>query len=277
MTEKRRPILTRSQISRELLKLGLRPDGALMVHASVRSLGWIVGGPDTVINGLLDALGPDGTLMMYVSWEEWENALVFGVNGMDNERRKAYLAECPPFNPATSRATRSWSILTEYLRTWPGAYRSNHPTASVVAVGAKAKWLTADHPLAYGYGAGSPFEKLRKAGGQVLLLGAPLNSLSILHHAEHMANILRKKVVQNTLPVLEQGKVTWIKFEEFDTCEGIREGFSGEDYFTSIAQEYLSSGKGQTGTVGAAECHLFPVDDLVRFAIEWMEAAWGKG
>ena len=44
----------------------------VMVHSSVRSLGRIVGGPDTVIRALLDALTGIGTIMIYVSWEEWK-------------------------------------------------------------------------------------------------------------------------------------------------------------------------------------------------------------
>jgi aminoglycoside 3-N-acetyltransferase len=40
-----------------------------------------------------------------------------------------------------------WSILTEFLRTTPGACRSENPEASMAAIGARADWLTADHPL----------------------------------------------------------------------------------------------------------------------------------
>jgi hypothetical protein len=45
------------------------------------------------------------------------------------------------------------------------------------AVGARAAWLTADRPLDYGFGPGSPLEKPCQAGGKVLLLGTPFESL----------------------------------------------------------------------------------------------------
>jgi len=100
-----------------------------MLHASVRAIGWIVGGPDTVLQALLDILTPEGTLMMYVGWEDSPYELA----QWPEDRQRAYLEECPPFDPARSRAYRKWGILTEYFRTWPGARRSDHPDASFAA------------------------------------------------------------------------------------------------------------------------------------------------
>lgn len=102
-----------------------------------------MGGPNVVLDSLLDILTPTGTLMMYVAWEdntedwyEWSP-----------ERQEKYLAECPAFDPRTSRAYRKWSILGEVLRTWPGVHRSANPGASMVAVSARVGWITADHPI----------------------------------------------------------------------------------------------------------------------------------
>ncbi len=245
-----------------------------MLHASLKAVGWVVGGPDIVIQALLELLGPEGTLMMYVSWEEWERVLVFGIDQLPKEQQAAYRQECPPFDPATSRATRQWSILTEYLRTWRGAYRSNHPTASVAAVGARAAWLTAQHPLDYGYGPGSPFAKLREVGGKVLLLGAPFKTITLLHHAEHLADIPNKRVIINKVPILRDGTRVWVEVEEFDTCESIIAGYQAEEYFESIGREYGAAGNSQQGKVGVADSYLFDGADLTAFAKQWMEKRW---
>lgn len=150
------PVITRSRLVKDFTDLGVRPGGVVMLHASVKAVGWVVGGPDVILHALREVLGPEGTLMMYVGWED-------GTYEMDSwceAKRRAYLEECPPFDPATSRAVMGWSILTEYLRTTPGACRSANPEASMAAIGAKADWLTADHPLNDGFGPGSPLEKL---------------------------------------------------------------------------------------------------------------------
>jgi len=267
--------VTRSQLAQNLRLLGLEAGQTVMVHSSIRSLGQIVGGPDTVIHALQDVLTETGTIMIYVGWEEWERVLAEGVDVMPPDERQAYLAECPAFDPATSRAERRWGVLTEYLRTWPGALRSNHPTASVAALGAHARDLTADHPLAYGYGVGSPFDKLCQLRGKVLLLGSPLNRVSLLHHAEHIAPLPNKRIVINKTPILREGARVWVEFAEFDTGDSIVPGESAEVYFEQIVRDYLTTGRGRAGQVGQAHAYLFDAADLVAFAVAWMVRRWG--
>jgi aminoglycoside 3-N-acetyltransferase len=267
-----RRLVTRSKLAEDLRKLGLLPGQVVMLHASVKAIGWIVGGPDAVIQAILDVLGPEGTLMMYVGWEEDPYLTIV----LEEGRGEAYLMECPPFDPQRSRANRKWSILTEYLRTWPGACRSDHPEASVAAVGAKAQWITENHPLHYPYGSGSPYAKLCEAKGKVLLLGAPFNTLTILHHAETLARIPNKRLVRYKMPILREGKRVWVEIEDIDTGRGIVEGRSSEEYFAAIVRDYLVAGKGRSGEVGAAESHLFEAADLVEFAVQWMERTFGR-
>jgi aminoglycoside 3-N-acetyltransferase len=259
-------LVVKSQLLRDLTRLGVSPGQVVMLHASVKAVGWVVGGPDVLLDALLDVLGPDGTLMMYVGWEE--DLEDFGE--WSPERQKAYLAECPPFDPATSRAHRKWSILTEYLRTRAGAYRSGNPGASFAAVGDKAKWITEDHPLQYGYGPGSPLAKLCESGGKVLLLGVPLYTVTMLHYSEHMAPVPNKRTVRYKVPLLQNGERVWMDVEEYDTGKGIVD-WEGEDYFLLIVREYLEAGNGRRGMVGTASSYLLDAPELHEFAVTWME------
>jgi len=267
-------LVSSSRLRESLRALGVCAGQTLLMHASVRSVGWVAGGPDVIIQALLDELGPAGTLCMYASWEEWEQKLV-SFDTLDADQQRIYREECPPFDACTSRANRKWSILTEYLRTWTGARRSNHPTASVAAVGAQADWITENHPLNYGYGYDSPWDKVCQLGGKVLLLGSPLEDLTILHYAEHIARVPNKRIVHNQLPMLVDGERRWITFEEFDTCWGIRD-LESADYFGRVAREYLASAKGSRGKVGGADSYLLDARDLVQFAVQWMENTWGE-
>lgn len=254
---------------KDLRELGVAEGQTVMLHASVKAVGWIVGGPDVVIQALLDILDPSGTLMMYVGWEDSP----YNLAEWPRDLQQAYLQECPAFDPATSRACRKWSILTEYLRTWPDAFRSNHPDASFAAVGAQARWITENHPLQYGYGPGSPLAKLCEVKGKVLLLGAPFGTVTLLHYAEHMAKVPNKRIVRYKMPVLRDGQRTWLEIEEFDTCGGVLP--SAEEYFRLIPQEYLSSRRGRSGKVGAAQSYLFDSRDLTKFAVQWLERKFG--
>ena len=94
------------------------------------------------------------------------------------------------------RIDEAAGVLAETLRTWPGALRSRNPGASMVAIGARARWLTADHPYDYGYGPGSPLAKLVEADGSVALLGSDLDQVTLLHLSEHLAELPNKRVVR---------------------------------------------------------------------------------
>src|ERR671913_1917208 len=63
-------LVTRSEIVRDLERLGLRPGSAAMVHCRLSALGHVVGGAETVVRALLDVLGPGGTLVAYTGWQD---------------------------------------------------------------------------------------------------------------------------------------------------------------------------------------------------------------
>lgn len=260
------PVVTKSKLIKDLRALGLAAGRTVMLHASVKSIGWVVGGPDVVLDAVLDVLSPEGTLMMYTGSEDG----TYSMSEWPEEKQRAYLKECPAFDPMRTRAYRKWSILTEYLRTRPGAFRSNHPDGSFAAVGRLAEFLTADHPLQYGYGPGSPLEKLCEVGGQELILGSPLECVTLLHYSEHMARVPDKRIVRYRAPMLVNGRREWVDIEEFDTNEGIVAW--PEDYFGTIVKEYLDAGNGRTGRIGAADSYLLDAASLQSFGVEWMES-----
>ncbi len=144
----------------------------------------------------------------------------------------------------------------------------------MAAVGAKAEWLMANHPLDYGFGRGSPVEKLCESGGKVLLLGTPFDSVTLLHYAECIANVSDKRVVRYLMPVLVDGLRRWVEVEEFDSSDGIRDWGEG-DYFEAIVKEYLATGHGMRGLVGAAKSYLFDAQELTAFGVAWMEREFG--
>jgi len=82
-----------------------------MVHARISSLGWVVGGSETVIRALLDAIGPQGTLMVYVGWEDdpWHLA------EWPDPWQQAYRSELPAFDAQLSEADHATGRLAEAL------------------------------------------------------------------------------------------------------------------------------------------------------------------
>jgi aminoglycoside 3-N-acetyltransferase len=263
--------VTRTDLEHDLRRLGVAPGSIVMVHAGLRSLGWVVGGAETVVTALLAAAGPRGTVCAQVSWED----VPFGIEQWPPAWQRRYRAAFPPFDRARSGAAAYEGRLAERIRTWPGARRSANPIAGVAAIGARARWLTRRHALDDGFGPGTPYARLTAAGGQVLLLGAPLRSISLLHHAEALARVPKARTTL-TLPVRHRRRVRTRALHELDVWRGpVAYGavLDGEPYpLGVIAASALGAGIGHRGRVAAATAHLFPAAELVAFATDWLEA-----
>lgn len=254
-------------VAEDMAQLGLASGDAVMVHASLRSVGAVLGGADAVITALRQVIGPRGCILAYISWlEQFEHAL-----DADGRLDPALRPFIPPFDATTSRACPDHGWFAEALRTTPGTWRSGNPGASVAAMGTGAEGFTAAHPMDYGYGARSPFARLVGAGGKILMLGAPWDTMSLLHHAEHIADIPGKHVRRMEVPLATAAGVTWQAITEYDTADPVVDGLD-DDYFATIVSEFLATGQGQQGQVGDAPCVLVPAAAMTSFAVHWLES-----
>jgi aminoglycoside 3-N-acetyltransferase len=204
--------------------------------------------------------------MAYAGWNSAAEDLV----DEDGRVLDAWREHLAPFDITQSRAVRANGVLPEFLRTTPGAYRSANPGASMVALGARADWFCADHPMDYGYGPGSPLAKLVEAQGRVLMAGAPWDTMTLIHHADHLADLPSKRVMRYEVPTKENGHVIWRFIEEFDTTEPVVDGMP-ETYIEDIVTAFVGRGHGQQGLVGQAPSLLVDAEAMLHFAINWLE------
>ena len=63
--------VTRNDILLALQSLGIRRGQSMMVHTALGSIGYVIGGAQAVIEALIEAVGPDGTIMMPT--QSWKN------------------------------------------------------------------------------------------------------------------------------------------------------------------------------------------------------------
>jgi aminoglycoside 3-N-acetyltransferase len=142
------------------------------MHSSLSSLGRVAGGADTVIDGILDALGDGGTL------------LVPTLTGNET---------LSPDNPphVDLRTQACWTgLIPETLRQRPGTVRSTHPTHSCAALGMRAEELTRDHEISpTPCGVTSPYFRVAAAGGYIAFVGCTLDVCTTCHTVEELANV----------------------------------------------------------------------------------------
>jgi aminoglycoside 3-N-acetyltransferase len=109
----------------------------------------------------------------------------------------------------------------------------------------------------------------------VLLLGAPLDTMTLLHHAEALARVPGKRRVTYQMPILVDGDTVWRTFDDVDTEHGAfpyeQVVGPGEDPFAVIVAAMLAVGVGHAGSAGDGTAHLFDARAALGFAVAWME------
>src|SRR3954451_5211693 len=117
----RRPV-TRTSLGDDLRRLGVRPGAVLLVHTSVSALGWVCGGAQAVVEALLDALGPEGTLVVPTPTGGNPDPAGWGPPPVPESWWEPIREHMPPYDPRVTPA-RGLGAVVEVARTWPGARR----------------------------------------------------------------------------------------------------------------------------------------------------------
>lgn len=252
-------------LAADLRRLGVAGGDVVMAHASLRSIGPTEGGADGVLDAIEEALGPAGTLLMVLgAHDDWA-----WVNERPEHERAALLRDAAPFDCLTTPADPEVGVLAEAFRTRKGTMVSDHPEGRFAAAGAVADHLLMDPPWDDYFGPGSPLERIVEAGGRVLRLGADLNTVTLLHYAEYLAEVPAKRTVRRHRVVATSAGPELRIVSCLDDNEGIVD-YPGEDYFAVILGAYLATGRAARGTVGRAPSELIEAADLVDFGTQWM-------
>lgn len=235
--------MDKNTLADHLKKLGINEGDSLLVHSSLKSLGKINGGPETVIQALIESVGNKGTLLMpALSYETvTKNQPIFKVK------------ETPTCVGA----------LTEFFRNRKGTIRSLHPTHSIAAFGKNAQLFIKDHEQdSTPVGQNSPLSKLKDAHGKILFIGCGLRPNTSMHGVEELVkpeylfNGVVTFIIENHDGKQEQYKHTTHGFkpkgweQRYDRVKNI------------LKEEELISGK-----VQEADCYLMDVKALWHTAL----------
>jgi len=265
---------TKEDLVGDFGRLGICDGDTIMVHASLKAIGPVDGGPAMIVEALVDAVGQRGNLLAYVSWDRSPYEETLNGRRLSDAEREAW----PAFDPATAGTYRGFAVLNDFICGYPGAWRSAHPDASMAAIGPRASELVRPHRLGDAYGPGSPLERFVSMRGRVLMLGAPLDAVTVLHYAEALADIPDKRLVTYEMPLLDSsGKKVWRTAKEFDS-NGILDCFAVEgqpDAVEQIATDFVRLGRYRQGRVANADCFLFDAVQLVDFGVRWLERRFG--
>ena len=259
---------TRNQLAANFRTLGVVPGDVVMLHASIRAVGEVAGGPDEIHLALKDALTDEGTLLMYAGCPRYVDEV--GRGNLSSSEELEVLEKLPPFDADTARSARDHGALVELLRTYPGSRVNRHP-ARFVAWGKQTDHLFSAQPWDYAFGRDSALDRFVALDGKVLLLGCDHDTVTFLHYVEHVADIPDRRVARFKVPLAEHGTRVWRDMAEVDTSGAGAHANWPDRFFARLVDGYLAGSRNRGGPVGDARCHLFPAADLFRFARAMME------
>jgi aminoglycoside 3-N-acetyltransferase len=221
------------QLTQQLLDLGVRPGGVLLVHCAFSRIKPVEGGPAGLIAAFQKALGRTGTLVMPSMTDDDEQL----------------------FDPRSTPCL-SMGIVADTFWRQPGVLRSDSPHA-FAAQGPAAERIAAPHPVDFPHGLDSPVGRVYEVDGQVLLLGVGHSSDTTVHLAEALAEVRYRR--KKTAPLLRDGQIVTVNYGEIDHC---CQNFNRVDGWLD------EQGLQRRGLVGQAEARLARSRDIVAAVTE---------
>lgn len=233
-------VLTQDRIAADLRRLGVQSGDVLMVHSSLRSMGHVVGGAPTVVNALLEVLGPTGTLVGPSF--NYETALD------------------PSFVLDLPNTPSDMGAIADEIRRRAGNNRSHHLTHSLSAIGRHAQAIvTAPGPTAWS--ADGPLGTVFKLNGRFLLLGVTYQSFTACHLLE-VAFRLRYRKLDTLRRRLRRSDGSLVPFESVVYLRDV--GYPGYD-FNRPGQAMEDAGIAAVAPVGNAMARLIPAQPMRDF------------
>lgn len=226
---------------------GIKEGDMVLVHSSYKSLGFVDGGAESVIAGILDVIGKEGTLVFPT----------FCQKDFEDSYKTWHLDKASDVG-----------YLTNYFRKRKGSTRSDQATHSVAACGKKGKWLTQTHGHTQkrfsefgdtAFAPDSPWEKMYQSNAKVMLLGVGALYITFRHYAESL-------YIEECLKKIEKHKM-------YPEMKDRLQQFNKPGVWPHLKNVWLVQQLEEYGLVNKSRCGnaiitSIPVKEFVDFSVE---------
>lgn len=160
---------TKESLQKDLKNMGLESTDSVMIHSSMKSIGEVEGGADTVLDAFMEYFS-DGLVMLPThTWAQMS-------------------ADYPLFDPDTEPACVG--ILPNLFRKREGVVRSLHPTHSIAAYGIGADdYIKGEEKCTTPCTPGGCWDRLREIHAKILLIGVTHIRNTFIHSVEEIYNV----------------------------------------------------------------------------------------
>ena len=225
---------TKEDLILHLQEMGLNPTDAVMVHSSMKSIGAVEGGADTVLDALMEYFAPGLLMLPTHTWDQMN-------------------PEYNVFDPKTEPACVG--ILPNLFMKRPGVLRSLHPTHSIAAYGPNAaEYIAGEENTLTPCAKEGCWGRLREIGAKVLLVGVTHARNTYIHAVEEFLDVperLAQEPAYFTVIMPDGSHKQVVQYRHYNAEVPVV-----SEHFVKLHQGYLETGAAVEARFGDAKCIL---------------------
>ena len=233
----------------DIKELGIIETDTILVHSSMKAIGEVQGGADTVLDALMSSVKKGMLLLPTHTWA----TMTKEHNVYDRDVEPACVG-----------------ILPNLFRKREGVIRSLHPTHSLAAYGQGAKEFVSGEELQTTPCSRSGcYGKLYDRNAKILLLGCGLNRNTYMHGVEEWFGI-KERLTDETLPlkiVMPDGSLKSVNMHKHYKPNNI----SISEYYVKAEKPFLQLGLLKKGYIGDAGCMVMNAKEIADVCTGWLK------
>lgn len=223
---------TKEDLKNQLKEMGLNGTEAIMLHSSMKAMGDVVGGADTVVDAFMEYFKEGLFMTPTHTWKQMSE-------------------EYNVFNPKEEPSCVG--IITNIFRQREGVVRSLHPTHSIAAYGKNAKdYIAGEENMTTPCGINGCWNRLKDINAKILLVGVNHIKNTYIHAIEEVFDVPERFTKQPVAfkVVMPEGELKTVNmYRHYNkTTEHISESFEkmGEGYLETKAARKVKLGDAES-------------------------------
>ena len=237
---------TKQDLIRQLQEMGLKATDAVMLHSSMKAIGEVEGGADTVLDAFMEYLSEGLFMTPAHTWAQMSET-----------------HSC--FDPETEPACVG--IIPNLFLKHSGVVRSLHPTHSIAAYGASApEYVRGEENCVTPCTPGGCWDRLRGIHAKILLAGVTHIRNTFIHSIEEVLDVPERFTASPSafqIKMPEGGLKEVLVYRHYNPHTAhISESFD------KLSRAFYETGAAYKVSLGAAECILCDAEKMFEITSE---------
>ena len=246
--------ITKEVLIHKFSQLGIKQGDTLLVHASLSSLGYVVGGAEALYYALRVVIGNEGTIVVPSQTVEISDTASWQYPPVPQEWHDVIRLSIPAYSKELSYS-KAMGAFSQLIGILPDSIRSNHPMYSFTAIGEKASEIIEQDSFDFPFGEESPLGRMYSIGAKILMIGTDFETNTSLHLAESRLN---REVIHEKSKILTKDGEKWISFKNIE--------LDIYDDYLEIQKNFMEQYTVNHIKINEGNVYLFDMKECVDFA-----------